>query len=257
MLLKVYILAMEIRDNFMLDTIISKEDNSRCQGSLSLLAKHIKGSLVITGGIATAWHCVQNKHQLEKQPLNDIDIIVENISALPQSITEDFLVSHFHPLRERGKILLQLVEQKYKTRIDIFTPYSFSLMNRVKRADFSEITCKIVSAEDLTARLLAILYPVTNGRPCDPKYYGKFNLLYKFADLEIVRQVWLDYRKEDYLESFDLVVDAIHRYIAKDPNILCKDSYSQDLEESCPWCVYSDSFPLSPKSKIFDILGYV
>ena len=114
-----------------------------------------------------------------------------------------------------------------------------------------------MSAEDLTARLLAILYGVITGEYVDPKYYDKFRLISEFADMDTVHEIWSDYRKADCPLYFDEAADAVHRKIAKDPGTLRKDSYGQDVDASCPWCEYSSSFPVSSRSKIFEILGYV
>src|SRR5204862_4520609 len=110
-----------------------------------------------------------------------------------------FFVSHFHPSRGRGKIILQLVDERHRVRIDLFTPYSPSLMSRVLSSELFGIVCRFVSAEDLTARLLAVLYGVTTGEHVDPKYYDKFSLISEFADMDTVREIWSDYRKTDYL----------------------------------------------------------
>jgi len=187
--------------------------------TLSKLVQHMNGPLVLTGSLAVAWHLTLNGRLVERRPFNDIDIVVEGISDLP--------------------------------------PYSPSLMSRVLSSELFGIVCGFVSAEDLTARLMAVLYGVTTGEHVDPKYYDKFSLISEFADMDTVREIWSDYRKTDYLLSFDEAADAVHRRIAKEPGALRKDSYGQDVDLSCPWCEHSSSFPVSPRSKIFEILGYV
>ena len=114
----------------MWDTFSSKEDMLRCQNTLSLLAQHTNTTLVLTGSIAFYWHLVQNNICNEQFSFNDVDVVIEDSSILKQSLSKHCLVSHYHPLRAKGKILLQLVDKLQRVRIDIFTPYSPSLMGR-------------------------------------------------------------------------------------------------------------------------------
>ncbi len=244
-------------DEFMAEMFPTGEDVFRCQSTFSRLARHLKRTLVLTGGLAAGWHTTRSGRRMGKRPFNDIDIVVEHISDLPQSLGDDFLVAHFHPSRGRGRILLQLVDERHRVRIDVFTPFSPSLMSRVRSARLAGIACGIVAAEDIAARLLGILYAVTTGERVDPKYYDKFKLLSGFADMDAVRRIWQDYRKEGYSQDFEVAVDTVHRIIANSPGLLRKDSYDQDLNTTCPWCSDGNLFPVSARSRIFDILGYV
>lgn len=234
-----------------------QEDDFRCLSILTKLAQHLNGTMVLTGSLAVGWHATQNGCQVARRPLNDIDIVVADISALSPSLSQDFLISHFHPTRGAGRILLQLVDEKHRVRIDVFTPNSPSLLSRVRSIELFGIDCRMVAAEDLSAKLLAILYGVTTGEPVDPKYYDSFKVLAGFADLDIMREIWSDYRKPDYTRSFDVAAEAVHQRIANDPSVLRKDDYDQDMNAACPWCASSSSFPVSPRAKILEVLGYV
>lgn len=194
---------------------------------------------------------------MERRPLNDIDIVVADISALSPSLSHDFLISHFHPMRGAGRILLQLVDETHRVRIDVFTQNSPSLLSRVQSTELFGVACGTVAAEDLTAKLLAILYGVTMGEQVDPKYYDSFRLLSGLADLNIVREIWSGYRKPDYARSFDVAAETVHQRIANDPSVLRKDVYGQDGGDSCPWCDQSSAFLVSPRPKIFEVLGHV
>lgn len=233
------------------------DDAFRCQSTLTKLAQHLNEPLVLTGGIAIGWHATRNGEQATRRPLHDIDLVVSDISALSPSLSQDFLISHFHPTRGAGRILLQLADETHQLRIDLFTPNSPSLTSRVRSTELFGIACGMVSAEDLTAKLLAILYGVTAGEQVDPKYYNSFKIVAGLANMGIVREIWSEYRKPDYPRSFDVAAEAVHQSIANDPSVLRKDVYGQDVGASCPWCVPSSSYPVSPRAKIFEVLGYV
>lgn len=248
---------MEDHIENLIQKMFSNEDSLRCQQTLTKLAQHLNGTLMLTGSLAVDWHATQNGCQVARRPLNDIDIVVADISALSPSLNQDFLISHFHPTRGAGRILLQLVDETHRVRIDLFTPNSPSLPSRVQHTELFGIDWGIVAAEDLTAKLLAILYGVTAGEQVDPKYYNSFRLLAGLADLGLVREIWSEYRKPDYSRSFDDAADAVHQRIANDPSVLRKDVYGQDVRDSCPWCIQSSTFPVSTRAKIFEVLGYV
>lgn len=82
----------------------SSEDVTKCYNSLSKLTKHLKEPVTVTGSLATGWHLLKNGKQVEKRCLNDIDIVVENLSGIHTSLSQDFLIVHFHPYREKGKM---------------------------------------------------------------------------------------------------------------------------------------------------------
>ncbi len=233
------------------------DDALRCQRTLTKLAQHLNGPMILTGSLALDWHANRSGRAVKERPLNDIDLVVADIAALSPSLSQGFLISHFHPTRGAGRILLQLVEETQGVRIDVFTPNSPSLLSRVRSTELFGIACEMVSAEDLTAKLLDILYCVTAGELVDPKYYDSFNALAGLADLGIVRELWSEYKKADYPCSFDVAAEAVHQRIANDPGVLCKDVYDQDFGDSCHWCKQSSAFLVSPRLKIFEVLGYV
>jgi hypothetical protein len=248
---------MAENDEFLSKTFSSEEDVFRCRNSLVTLAQRVNRKLILTGSLAVAWHVTRTNRRVEKGSLNDIDLVIENLADLPQSLRDDFLVAHFHPTRGRGKLLLQLVDREHRVRIDLFTPFSASLITRVEPAKIAGIACSVVAAEDLTARLLSTLFGVTAGECVDPKYHKNFNLLSGFVDQNRAREIWSDYRKADYPQSFDEASEGMQQKLADNPALLCKDSYEQNVEAICPWCRDAEPFPVSPRTQIFDVLGYV
>ncbi|HKC63002.1 MAG TPA: hypothetical protein VKB86_05165, partial [Pyrinomonadaceae bacterium] len=207
--------------------------------------------------IATALHLLKNGVRREMTRLNDIDTVVESIQNVRSSLSQDFLINHFHPLRGPGRVLLQLVDEEYGTRIEIFTPNSKGFSERLTDFAVGGLRCRIVSAEDLLAKLLSIIYPVTNGVKVDSKYIEHFKALFAAVDLKAVREIWLDYRKESYSLSFDEAAEAVQRSIAANPTLLQAEEYCQDINFFCRWCCESEKFPLAVRSKVYEILGYV
>jgi hypothetical protein len=150
-----------------------------------------------------------------------------------------------------------LIDEEHATRIDVFTPTTRTLTRRLTGFAIDDIACRIVAAEDLSAKLLSVIYPITRGEPVEPKYAERFRLLSTLVDLATMKEVWREYRKEDQHIDFDEVAEAVERSIAAHPDLLQLGRYSQDINQACSWCFESERFPLAPLSRIYSIMGYV
>ena len=239
------------------EIFLAREDVDRCHGSLSKLRRHLDGPIVITGGIAVGWHSLNSGVGRIKGRLNDIDVVVDGLPSLRASLRRDFLIRHFHPSRERGKILIMLIDEEHSTRIDVFTPSTGSLIRRITDFPMDELAFKVISAEDLLAKLLSILYAVTEGRQVEPKYFEHFRSLSAAADPETIREVWREYRKKNQPLEFEEAAKGVERSIMANPALLQESSYSQDINQACSWCRESELYPLAPLPRIHETLGYV
>jgi hypothetical protein len=245
------------RAGFLEEILLASEDVDRCYGSLAKLARHLEAPVMITGGLATNWHLLKNDRRREKQRLNDIDIVVDSSASLRASLSRGFLIRHFHPTRGGGRILIMLVDEEHRTRIDVFTPTTKTLTERLTDCLIDDIACRVVAAEDLAAKLLSVIYPVTKGEPVEPKYVEHFRLLSTVVDLATMKAVWREYRKADQLPDFAEAAEAVEQNITAHPGLLQAGRYSQDINQTCRWCCESERFPLAPLSRIYAILGYV
>jgi hypothetical protein len=243
---------------FLRELFPTDEDALRCFGSLSKLARHIEGPVVLTGSIAAGWHLLRAGRPPSKRSLNDIDTVAVNgLSSVRASLSRDFLINHFHPARERGKVLLQLVDEAHGTRMEIFTPGSESLNERLVDCDVGGLSCRAVSVEDALGKLLSITYSAVEGRPVDPKYVEQFDQLSAVADVHATRELWRDYRKENQLADFEEAAQAVKTRLATDPALLRATEYCQDVDFVCAWCKESERFPVADRGKVYEVLGYV
>jgi len=242
---------------FLEEILLASEDISRCYGSLAKLSQHLEEPLMITGSLATNWHLLKNRRPRKKQRLNDIDVVVEGLVSLRASLSRDFLIRHFHPTRGGGRILMMLIDEAQGTRIDVFTPTTRTLTQRLTSFAIDDIACRIVAAEDLAAKLLSVIYPITKGEPVEPKYVEHFRLLSTVIDPAAMKAVWREYRQADQLLDFADVTEAVQRSLTAHPGLLQAGRYSQDINQACRWCRESERFPLAPLSRIYAIMGYV
>jgi hypothetical protein len=205
--------------NFLRELFLTSEDVSRGVGSLSKLARHLAGPVVLTGSIAASWHLLNNGRRPAKNHLNDIDTVaLHGPSGIGPDLSRDFLVNHFHPYRGGGRVLLQLVDEEHRRRVEVFTPGSDSLAERLMDSAVGELPCRLVSAEDILAKLLSIIHSVTEGEAVDPKYVERFDSLSAVADMDVARRLWGEYRKESQHPDFDEAAELVKSKIASDPD---------------------------------------
>lgn len=240
------------------EVFLTNEDAVKFRRSLTKLAQHLKKTAVVTGSVATGLHLWRKgASQTNKKRLNDIDTVVEDLSDVYLSLKQDFLINHFHPTREKGKVLLQLVDEEHETRVEIFTANSKTLFGRLTDFTTDGLSFKAVSAEDVLAKLLSIIYPAAKGETIIQKYVEHFRVLLQAADVMTAQEIWRDYRTENQPGDFNEAVKIVEQSIAADPNLLQDEEYCQNMDFECRWCIHSDDFPLAPRSKIYGILGYI
>ena len=84
-----------------------------------------------------------------------------------------------------------LIDEEHATRIDVFTPTTRTLPRRLTDFAIDDIACRVVAAEDLSAKLLSVIYPITKGEPVEPKYVEHFRLLSAVVDPATMNEVKL------------------------------------------------------------------
>ncbi|CAN5401833.1 hypothetical protein BH10ACI1_BH10ACI1_34780 [soil metagenome] len=243
-------------ENLFQNIFLKREDAVRCQNSLLKLRRDLKEEIIITGSQASSIHLLENKLQT-KINLNDIDIVVKDLSVFLPQLTNDFLIRHFHPTREKGKILIMLVDAENKLKICCFTPQTVNVLNRLSDFEFDGLHCKLVSVEDILAKLLGVIYPITRNEAVEEKYYEHFKSLLKIANWDVAKKVWRECRKAQQTLEFEEVFQIIKQKINANPKLLQSFQYSQNINEKCQWCIKSELFPIAPLSEIHKILGYV
>ena len=244
-------------ESFLSEIFSTQDESSRCLHALTKFARQTSDPFLVTGGLAIQWHLLRHVVHIERRHFNDIDLVIQDASCLPSSLTEQFLVAHYHPFRRSGKILMQLADEESGSRIDLLTPYSLSITDRAQPVAIAGKNCGIVAAEDLTARLLCILFQVVEGKTVDPKYYEAFTRLAGITDMECVAAIWRAYRDERHPEDAFEAVTKVHEGVATNSHLLRPDVYSQAIDEGCQWCHSSEVFPLAPAAKIHQVWGYV
>ena len=196
-----------------------------------LLMHRDADAIALTGGAAIDFHLTALGDQPSRHSSTDLDFVVSRIDAVGESVSRDFLVSHYHvPRSGVPKFLLQLVDPIARLRIDIFP----DLAGSVASAEWHEVGAtrvKVLTLASIFEHKLQTLSRASVDRPVDPKH---------LRDAErLGRRLGRD-------------VPPVAR------EALQPDIYGGDTDASCQKCEASrhPGFPLAPKEQVFTLLGW-
>ena len=209
-------------------------NSERLHDCLRRLIRHVDSArIALTGGVAIGVH-VGTSHgdRARGIPAEDIDFVADDVGAVCQTVTNDFLVSHFHvPQPGYPKFLVQLVDPVTRLRVDIF-PDTLEARPRASAVDVAGVSLLLLRPDDILDHKLATLSRASETNPADPKHYADARTL----------------------------ADVCGRHVPPvETARLAVTTYSRDVGEQCARCEVSrhPEFPLAPKRAILNILGYV
>ena len=239
----------------MFSEFLSESDARRLLTSLQRIRRHVTDEWALTGGLAASIHHDRSRSSTVIRSLNDIDFVVPRFDCIPRSIASEFLCRHIHPLDPPGKTVAQFVDAENKLRIDVFRTTE-SVLSRTIEVTGAFGTLRLVSAEDLSARLARILLQLGNGVPAPPKHAEDFCHLMETIDLRAMQPIWCEHRRPNQPESFEEARELTMRLVTTHQHLLVVPRYSTDTDERCDRCVCTTSFPLADAGDVLSILGY-
>jgi hypothetical protein len=227
---------------------LAERDSDRLSRVLAKFAACDFREFGITGSVAIALQ-TRDEGQIT---LNDLDLVVASANALPPTLGEAFLVRHFHPHAQRGRILIQLADARERLRIDVFTVIGASLQ---RAASFAN-GLAVLSKEDLAARLASILLGLDRGRPVERKYLSRFERVSASIDVSAMARVWLEHRGSDDPATYDEAVKRFRAAALAHPELLQDPIYATAVGPPCPDCAASSSFKCAPAERFLSVFGY-
>ena len=239
----------------MVQQFLSDADADRAARCLGKIQGHAVQGWVLTGGLAIEIHRLTRGLESGIRVLNDIDFLVESFESLPQTLADQFLFRHIHPLDPPGKTIMQLVDIETALRVDVFRTYA-SVMRRAIQTAIFEKPLQIVSLEDLLARTTRILMATARAVPVASKHATDFLRLREMAKPGQVEIAWPDHRGPGDPSSFEEAASVVCDSIATRKHLLIDARLSQDPAELCDRCVQTGRFQLADPSLVLSILGY-
>ena len=235
--------------------VISPAAPGRIRSALAKLAAHGLREFAVTGSVALQGHLGRVEPDSFRRRPHDLDIVVDGLASIPGSVARGFLARHIHAASRPGRLLLQLVDEPLALRIDIFTPFGASLARtRSVRLEGGDI--RVMSPEDLAARLTSLLMDLAAGTSVAAKHARDFDRLLPLVDFDVAADIWSDYRKPGHPREFGDAVELIGRLTKSSPHLLAEPQYSRDIDAVCPHCRETPPFTRASGKAVMSILGY-
>jgi hypothetical protein len=114
---------------------------------------------------------------------------------------------------------------------------------------------KIISMEDLLARIARLTLNIAYGETVPAKHARDFLRLSKLANLECMEKVWPYHRRENHPATFREAYELLRGLIPYRQELLFTPTYSTAFE-ICKRCIPTPYFQLADPKRLFSILGY-
>lgn len=239
----------------MLQQVLSHADAQRALRAFRRLERHDFSRWALTGGLAVEIHLLRLSARPCIRVLNDIDFVAESFDCIPETLADDFLFRHIHPLALPGKTMIQLVHVDSALRIDVFRASSGTL-NRTAPLRISDSTIQVVSLADLVARAARLALDLNQGIPVPSKHANDFLRMAKLVDAAEMETAWQDHRKPLHPSTFEGASELLHSLIPTRQNLLITPEYSTNTAEQCARCVPTAAFHLADPKQVLLVLGY-
>jgi hypothetical protein len=204
---------------------------ARLSGCLSRLAPHVRlDGIAITGGVAIQLGLAGRGHATTRGRVADLDLVASSMDDITSRVVEQFLVSHYHVVQPGvPKFMIQLVDPVSRLRVDVFPDLAGSIAD-AQPIPIGEHVIQVLPLERVFEHKVRTLSRASRSGPIDSKHVH---------DARVLGDV------------LGMPVPSV------EPEALAPDIYGVD-DEGCKRCELSrhKDWPLAPKDRIFDLLGW-
>lgn len=242
-------------------TGFNKTDAAAIKVSLRNLLPHVNlEKLILCGGVAIRHHLKNSGVEFDYvSPGNDIDILLEDLSDLRPSVSDDFLIYHYHDYEGQTdrpeEFFVALVHPETKTKIDIFNYKPYLPFDPVEVVS-EGVTLQMRNAEDQLATQVLESAGVLKSNKIAKKWLENIEGLLKISDLEKASE----YMKAKLVEFSESDLEKVHAktlaYLKEHPEQVVESATRRELYD-CELCAGGGGFIVEPMSRIYDLLGYV
>jgi hypothetical protein len=236
-----------------IDDFLSPLDAGRVQRIFAKLNASGLTDYAVTGGLAL--ETVLGHLAGQQRPLNDIDLVVSGIDAIPPLLGKTFLVRHAHPNRRQGKLLIQFVDAEDAVRFDIFSACGATLA-RSRSAQIGSIAVKIVTIEDMASRIASEMMDFVRGEAIPSKCAADYSRVVGAVDPVLVETAWQEQRRTIDPDTFAEARSLIDNGLQIGSGRLFEHVYSDNVSAVCMHCEDREPFRLAKPETIVSALGY-
>jgi hypothetical protein len=204
----------------------------RLSGCVGRLLRHVRrDDIAITGGVAIQFGLAALGCSGWRSSIADLDLVASRLDAVASSVSEQFLVSHYHvPDPGFPKFMIQVVDPISRIRVDIFPDLVGSIENAGTFA-IGEQPVNVLDLQSILDHKLLTISKASPARPVDPKHNHDARALGVILGREVP---------------------------AAPAGSFVKDVYGGEADLACRRCEVSrdPGFPLAPKNQIFGLLEW-
>jgi hypothetical protein len=214
-----------------------------------LLAIGLRG-FAVTGGLAIEARLRAHGRPVHSRALNDVDLVVESLDAIPPALADGFWLNHLHPHAPEGKMLLQVIDRERALRVDLFRAFGATLA-RARVLDEQTGSLPVLAVEDLIARTTAhVCGRLRRGLEIDVKYVRSFMRLTDLGRPAELAAAWDDHR-QDVPGTLEDAIRETHQLLGRHAELVVSAEYA-DVVTACDRCQNYGPFRLAPLETIVD-----
>lgn len=242
----------------------NKED---VKSTLLKLLPHVNtGNLILCGGFAVRYHLKKNNIDFNyDREFNDLDLLLKDIFDLKPSVSNDFIVYHYHDYSDKKQdhaddLFIALVDEEPKIKIDIFSYAPYTPFDP-EDIEFEGVKLKIRNPEDQLATQILESAVILDGGTIDPKWIENIEGLLKISDPDKTNRYFHNKHyyngksENSFTESALEVYEKIKRQIKDTSEVLVSKSTRKDPYQ-CDLCENRNGFTVAPMDQVYKILGY-
>lgn len=232
----------------------TEEENQIVTKHLNLLLPQlVPEKFIFVGGIAIRHHLAKADIEYKLHPFNDIDILIEDESAILPSVTKDFLIMHHHPAGHPW-FFISLIDPVNKVKDHFF---DFEMKpEKTEQVSFGKYKLMLVSPEDQLVKLVWDISRISENSKVEPKQITETKLMVKVANFDESSEIWKRKNFKNRPPSLTKALDYAVESSKNHPNWLNKKLYYKPKPFICKDCVKTDNFPVADMNKIYNVVGY-
>lgn len=233
----------------------SDQDNKKALGIITKLLPHLaQDGVVIVGGLARRHHLLRHGLAVPARPFNDLDVMIRDSGEMNPSITNDFIIAHYHPPGERG-FYAGLIDPQTKIKVDVFD-YRHTPVDP-ETVEVADIHLRVRGIEDQLTHHVYEILKFLSGKSVSPKQFDAISQLMQIADLEKARQIWERKYADKFPFSLEDAIQQVEIERERHPERVFEHPGRKFEAYSCPECVQVLNYPIAPMEEVIKVLGYV
>lgn len=230
-------------------------DSKRVDIFLQKLIPHLlEKRFLIVGGLAIRYQMFRHGIDYPIRVLNDLDLKVDSINVVLPSVSKNFMIYHYHPVKN-DSFFIALVDPKTKIKVDIFDP-------TIKKEKFTEVPfhqwiVKVVGVEDQLVKTVFDIQRVSEEHKVDPKQFSDAKFLRGIANIVLADKIWRQRKYLIYPPSISMAIRRAEKIGKEHPEWVKEKPFRRPSPYVCPSCKSTKEFEITPMQNIYKELGYV